>query len=77
MVFTAKVKRIGGSTYVLIPPEVARTLDLGADAEVDVEIHPSHPTAHEVMESLYGIDPGAEPFDRDELWGDYGKRDFR
>lgn len=77
MVFTAKVKRIGGSTYVLIPPDVARTLELEADAEVDMEILPSHPTAQEALESLYGIDPGAKPFDRDELWGDYGKRDFR
>lgn len=77
MVFTTKVKRVGGSIYLLVPPEITKELRLEPGQEVDADIQPRYPTAEEVLDELWGSDPDAQYIDRDELWGDYGKRDFQ
>lgn len=74
MAFTAKVKRVGGSTYLLVPPAVVRELALKPDQEVEADIQPRYPTLNDAIDAAWGLDPDAQYFDRDEAWGDYGKR---
>lgn len=74
MTFVAKVKRVGGSTYLLVPPAIVRELELKPDQEVEADIERRYATLDEVLDAAYGLDPDAEFVDRDELWGDYGKR---
>lgn len=77
MVFMAKVKRVGGSTYLLVPPAIARQLDLEAGQEVAADVQPRYPTLSEVLDAVWGLDPDAQYLDRDEAWGDFGERSLQ
>lgn len=68
MVFLSKVKRIGGSTYVLVPPDVARELTLVDGQEVEARIERRVPTLNEVVDEAWGLDPDAKYFDRRRAW---------
>ena len=76
--FETSVRRIGGSTFALIPPDVARDLGLAPGARVVVEVRRRGATGAELMK-IFGKYRGkrARPFtaaDRRAIWGDFGER---
>lgn len=67
------VKRIGGSSFAWIPPDVVRSLDLRPEQPVDLEIRPLGKPLASLLK-LNGKYKSFPKFDRRELWGKYGER---
>lgn len=66
------VKRIGGSTFALIPPEVVREMNLKPGERVVIDVRPARGSAAAIMR-LRGVSPEAKPFtrkDRLQMWGE-------
>lgn len=66
------VKRIGGSTFALLPPELVRVMGLKSGDKVALDVRPPRGSAAAVLR-MRGTAPGAKPFtrkDRIEMWGE-------
>lgn len=64
------VKRIGGSTFALLPPDVVRALNLKADDRIRIDVRRAGATADELLERLRGKIPNFPRLDRADLWGE-------
>jgi antitoxin component of MazEF toxin-antitoxin module len=73
MLVEATLKRIGGSIFARLPPEIVRTLGLRPGDRITVEVRPVEGTVADVL-ALRGKHKELPPFDRAELWGRYGER---
>lgn len=73
MTVEATIKKIGGSTFALLPPDLVRDLGLAADQKVLIEIRKVGGSGKDLMK-LYGKYPDLPRFDRQALWGNYGER---
>ncbi len=69
MAVEAEVKKIGGSYFARIPPELARSLDLRPDDLVWLDVRRVGATVDELLK-LRGKYPTLPAFDRNELWGE-------
>jgi antitoxin ChpS len=73
---TAKLRRVGGSTMLSIPPAVLEALDLKPDAAVELtvaggalRVAPARPR-YSLDELLAQCDPAAEPSEEERAWLD-------
>jgi antitoxin ChpS len=73
---TAKLRKVGGSTMLAIPPAVLEALDLAADATVELAVEnrslvvkPGRPR-YTLEELLAQCDPTAPMSDEDREWLD-------
>ncbi len=64
-----EVKRIGGSTFARLPPELVRSMDLRAGDRIMLDVERVGGTAEDVM-ALRGRFKGLPKLDRLELWGE-------
>jgi antitoxin ChpS len=71
---TAKLRKVGGSTMLAIPPAVLKALDLSADATVEMAVEnrslvvkPARPR-YTLEELLAQCDPTAPMAEEDRQW---------
>lgn len=69
MAVESRVKRIGGSTFAILPPDLVKELDLHPEDRVLLEVKPLGGTAEEVLR-LKGKHKSLPAFDRGSLWGE-------
>ena len=75
--YTTRLKKVGGSVILAVPPAVLKTLGLSTDSEVGMTIddgcliiEPQKRPPYSLEELLAQCDPHAEMSDEDRIWID-------
>ena len=68
-----KVTKIGGTLFVRIPAEEAKRLGLEHGSTVDVQVRPLGRKVRDMLKLKGKFKGQLAPFDRKEMWGDYGE----
>ncbi|OSM98149.1 AbrB/MazE/SpoVT family DNA-binding domain-containing protein [Lonsdalea populi] len=75
--YTTRLKKVGGSVMLAVPPAVLKTLDLSPDSEVGVTvdngcliIEPQKRPHYSLAELLAQCNPHAQVSDEDREWID-------
>ncbi|MEW9208459.1 antitoxin [Citrobacter werkmanii] len=75
--YTTRLKKVGGSVILAVPPAVLKTLGLSTDSEVGMTIddgcliiEPQKRPRYSLEELLAQCDPHAEMSDEDRIWID-------
>ncbi|MEC5319326.1 antitoxin [Brenneria populi subsp. brevivirga] len=73
--YTTRLKKVGGSVMLAVPPAVLKTLDLSPDSEVGVTIdngcliiEPQKRPQYSLAELLAQCDPHAEMSEEEREW---------
>ncbi len=69
MAVETTVKRIGGSTFALLPPDLVKSLHLHPGDHVIIDVKRAGSTGQRLMQ-LRGAFPDLPAFDRREMWGE-------